>query len=460
MDRLSVVQSHLSRETPPPPPPRPRAVIVTGCRTPFVKAYGDLLDVDALGLGVAAVGGLLRAAKLDPRHVDHIVWGNVIQQSNAPNLAKEIALDLALPSAVTGHSVSMACASGLCAVLSAVQMIESGMAETVVAGGSDSMSCAQLPFDRHVTQALALYGQNRLSTFQFFQKAGWPWSWMPTPPSIAERTTQKTMGLHCDEMAEALGATRREQDDYAMASHRKAAAAAPSQIFEGEVVPVGKVQKDNLLRGTQDPSKVYALRPVFRDASQGGTVTAANATPLTDGGAAVLVMSEDKAKALGYPADIGVRACAYTGIQATPTLLLAPALGIHLCLQRAGGLSLADIDYFEFHEAFAGQVVATLKCLASEELSAKYLGPGRSALGVIPHEKVNIYGGSLAYGHPFAATGGRIVTNAARVLRTKKARYVLVFYYTPLSRPCVCPCISVVLFFSASPCTTSSRLQN
>jgi acetyl-CoA acyltransferase len=426
MDRVAVLQSHLPSEvmTLCSAPQGRRAVIVAGCRTPFIRAYTDLLEVDALGLGTAAVAGLLKATKLKGEDLDHIVWGNVIAQSSAPNLAKEIAIDLKLPHSVTGHTVSMACASGLNAILSAAQMIEGGTAGVVVAGGSDSMSCGQLPLDRHVTQSLALYGQGKLSLYQFISKAGMPWSWMPTKPSIAERSTGKTMGEHADIMCELLGATRKEQDDLAMASHKNASAAVAAGLLAGEVVPVGKVTKDNLIRGKQDPAKVYALPPVFRPAAKGGTVTAANASPVTDGGSAVLVMSYERAKALGYPTDIVIRCSAYTGIAPTPNLLLAPAIGIHIALQR-GGLKLSDIDYFEIHEAFAGQVVATLKCLASAELSKKYLD-GREALGQIPLNRVNIYGGSVAFGHPFAATGARIVTNAARILRTKKCRYVLI----------------------------------
>eukprot|EP00760_Papus_ankaliazontas_P026524 PhM_4_TR3045/c4_g4_i1/m.45514/K00632/fadA, fadI; acetyl-CoA acyltransferase len=414
MDRVNVVRSHLKQE---------RAVIVDGARTPFVRGYAELLDVDALGLGVAAVRGLLAKTKLSPAEVNHVIWGNVVAMSAAPNLGKEIAIDVGLPPAVTGHSVSMACASGIVAVLSAAQMIEGGLAGVIVAGGSDSMSCGQLPLDRHVTQSLALYGQGKLTLTAFLKKAGMPWSWMPTTPSISERTTGKTMGQHCDEMCATLGATRAEQDIFAMKSHAKASTAVAAGVNRGEVFPVGKATKDTLIRSKQDPKKLASLKPAFRPLEKGGTVTAANATPVTDGGSAVLVMSESKAKALGYPTDVSIRASAYAGITPTPNLLLAPAHGIHMCLERAG-LCLADIDYFEIHEAFAGQVVSTVKCLASQELSKKWLD--RDALGVIPEDKINIYGGSLAYGHPFAATGGRMITNAARILRNKKCRYVLV----------------------------------
>lgn len=221
-----------------------------------------------------------------------------------------------------------------------------------------------------------------------------------------------------------------------MRSHANAAAAAKGGLFKEEVISVTPLSsplltsvkpigKDTMIREKQDPKKMAELQPVFRKAADGGTVTAATASPLTDGAACCLLMTQEKATALGFKADVALRSWAASGIQPEPNLLLAPALAIPVALARAN-LRLADIDFFEIHEAFAGQVLATMKVLASKELSAKYLSLPE-AVGQIPPEKLNVYGGSVSIGHPFGATGARLTTNAVRILRQHpNAKYVLV----------------------------------
>eukprot|EP01012_Entosiphon_sulcatum_P050840 TRINITY_DN6978_c0_g1_i1.p1 TRINITY_DN6978_c0_g1~~TRINITY_DN6978_c0_g1_i1.p1 ORF type:complete len:469 (-),score=89.90 TRINITY_DN6978_c0_g1_i1:83-1384(-) len=409
------------------------AVLVAGTRTPFVKAFGDLLKVDAVGLGVASVQGLLAKTNLDPKHVDDLIWGNVVLCTSAPNIAREVVIDLNLPRQIVAHSVSMACASGLKAVLEADTLIRSGHSDCIIAGGSDSMSNAEVPLPRNVTYGLAkgfVYakGKNPIANVQtFFKYAGVnPLGWGPTPPSIAERSTGKTMGYHADLMAEINKISREDQDAYAVNSHAKALAARAKGYLKEEVVQVsaGKdkfVSEDNLLR-EQDPAKLKTLKPVFR--KDKGTITAASSSALTDGGSSVLVMSEERAQKLGYPTDIRVKSWAFSAIDPYPQLLLAPALAIPRALEKAG-LTLADIDIFEIHEAFAGQVLATTKVLACPDFARTFLNRDK-AVGVVDPAKLNVNGGSLALGHPFAATGGRVVTAAMNELRRSQKRYALV----------------------------------
>ena len=412
-----------------------RAVIVAGARPPFTRAFSELLNMDTIDLASAAVQGLLDKTKVDRSAIDYVAWGGVILRNGAPNTAREVVIDLKLPPSISAHTETMACASGLKAVISAVTMIETGNANVVIAGGSDSTSTTEIPLARDVAQSLALYSFGKIGAFKLFQTAGLPCSWMPTRPGVTERSTGKTMGYHADVMCRNAKVTRDEQDAFAIASHKKSAEAVAKGLFADEIIPVKTkasplapsvtVSKDTMIRGKQDPDKVKSLKPAFRKESEGGTITAATASPLTDGAAAVLIMSARQAKSLGYPADVGLRSWSASGINPEPNLLLAPALAIPVALSRAG-LSVSDIDFFEIHEAFAGQVLATINILASEELCKKHLGLP-AAVGRIDLNKVNIYGGSVSIGHPFGATGARIVTNSARILRRNpKAKFVLI----------------------------------
>lgn len=416
-----------------------RAVIVTGARTPFAKSFGELTKVDTIGLSTAAVGGLLAKTKLDPNVIDHIVWGNVVMQTNAPNCAREIVIDLNLPKHIAAHSTSMACASGLNAITQAVTLIESGHADCVVAGGSDSVSNGELPIPRRLAYGLAqfIYGKKKgiAALPNFFAEAGYnPLKWLPQPPAIAERSTGKTMGWHGDVIGELYGVPRSEQEAFAIRSHRNAVAARDKGYFADEVVPVEILKKkkpvpfltDNIIRSDFDvmQEKFGKLKPAFRKPD--GTITAATSSALTDGASAVLVMSEAKAKALGYPTDVSVKSWHFSAIDPYPQLLLAPVLGWPMVLKKAK-LTPKDIDLFEIHEAFAAQVLATIRCLQSAEFAKKHLHSSTPVLEEpLDMNKVNVNGGSLAIGHPFAATGGRIVTSLANELRRSGKQHGLI----------------------------------
>lgn len=410
-----------------------RAVIVTGVRTPFVKSFGELMTVDAIGLGVSAVSGLLEKTKLNPEEIDEIIWGNVVLNTKAPNVAREIIIDLNLPKKITGVTVSRACLSGLEAILQAVRLIEHGHANVVIAGGSDSTSNGEISLPRHVGHALGQYQYGKdQGTFKGIKKllkdSGNPKTWMPVAPAIAERSTGFTMGYHADMMAEINNISREAQDQLAMASHLNAARARKNGYLKEEIVPVkvpesGKVvSEDNLIREEQDAKKMAKLKPAFR--KQGlGTVTAASSSALTDGGSCVLVMSESKARQLGFPIDVVVKSYAMTGCDPFPQLLLAPAMAIPKALDEAE-MKLQDVDVVEVHEAFSAQVLSTLAVLENEEFCQKRLG--RPNLGKVDPEKLNPNGGSIALGHPFSATGGRCVMSAMNELRRSKKKTALI----------------------------------
>lgn len=393
-----------------------RAVIVAGCRTPFVKAFGDFMKMDTIDLGDAAVTGLLKRTELPRNEIDSIVWGGVILPSVAPNVGREIALDLKLPASVEAMTCTRACATGMQAVTLAVAAIERGEADVVIAGGSDSTSNAPINMPQKLVHALAplAFGKADPKDVLAIASQLTPINEiLPRRPKIAERTTGQVMGESAEDMAERNGVGRREQDEFAVRSHHRAAEAIASGRFDDEVVPVqtpeGKwVHTDGIVRGDTSVDKIANLRPVFK---KDGTLTAANSTPLTDGAASVLVMSEEKAKALGYTPLAAFRSWSYVGVDPADQLLMAPAIAMPQALEKAG-MELADADLVDLHEAFAAQVLAVLKMLASDGFAEARLGRTK-APGEVDDSKLNVHGGSVAIGHPFAATGARMVTTMA-----------------------------------------------
>lgn len=393
------------------------------------------MKVDTIALSSSAVQGLLAKTKLDPHHVNHLIWGNVVVQTNAPNCAREIVIDLALPKHITAHSTSMACASGLNAITQATTLIESGHADVVIAGGSDSVSNGELPIPRRLAYGLAqfVYGKQKgvAAIPNFFKEAGYnPLKWLPTPPAIAERSTGKTMGWHGDMIAEMTNISRADQEQLAITSHRNAMKARKAGYLDEEIFPLEidlgrkgkkKVSRDNIINEKWEAmaEKLPKLKPAFRKPS--GTITAATSSALTDGASAVLVMSEEKARELGYPTDISLASWQFSAIDPYPSLLLAPCLAWPVVLQKAG-LKLSDIDCFEVHEAFAAQVLATLKCLSDKAFCERYLATDKPLINgeaemAMVRERLNVNGSSISIGHPFAATGGRLVTSSMNELR-------------------------------------------
>ena len=398
-----------------------RAVIVGGVRTPFVKAFGQLIKVDTIGLGVAAVNALLERTGISRKELEGIVWGGVILPGGAPNVGREIALDLRLPPSVEAMTVTRACASGLSAITTAAAAIERGDADVMIAGGSDSTSNAELKLPQKVVHALAPLAFGKATPADYLGALGklWPINEiLPTRPKIAERTTGEVMGEAADKMARRNEVSRAAQDEFAYKSHARAAAAIASGRFASEVAPIttpeGVVHNDNLVRADTSVEKLAKLRPVFAPEQSGGTVTAGNSSPLTDGASAVLLMTEEKAKALGLTALAALRSWAYVGVDPADQLLLGPALAMPKALDRAG-LKLADIDFVDLHEAFAAQCLSVLKVMASKAFAESRLGRSE-AVGEVDPARLNVHGGSIALGHPFGATGARIVTTMANEL--------------------------------------------
>jgi acetyl-CoA acyltransferase len=400
-----------------------RAVVVGGVRTPFVKAFGEFLTMDTIALAGAATRALLERTELPHAELDAIVWGGVILPGMAPNIAREVALDLKLPSSVEGRTVTRACASGLQAVTDAVATIERGENDVVIAGGSDSTSNAEVKLPQKVVHAMAPVAFGKASTMQDYlgvlAQLMPLHEILPKMPKIAERTTGEVMGESAERMAKRNEISREAQDDLAFRSHQRAAAAIESGRFDREVAPVKTpegnwVHRDNIVRGDTSLERLAKLRPAF---AKNGTVTAGNASPLTDGAAAVLLMSEEKAKALGLKPLAAFRSWSYVGVDPSDQLLIGPALAVPEALQRAG-MELADVDLVDFHEAFAAQVLSVCKALGSPAFARERLGRD-NAVGEVDPARLNVHGGSIAIGHPFGATGARMVTTMANEMHER-----------------------------------------
>lgn len=405
-----------------------RAVVIAGKRTPFTKAFGAMRTLDTIALGVQAVSALLEEMALNRRELDAIVWGGVILPPSSPNVGREIVLDLKLP-AVEGLTVSRACASGLQAITSAASAIERGEADVVIAGGSDSTSNAAITLPNAFIQRLGplVMGKKAkpLELLSVLSQLNPITDILPRMPRVAERTTGETMGQSCEKMAERNEISRLAQDEFAVRSHHRAAAAVESGRFAKELCKVTTrngelIVSDGIIRGDTSVEKLSRLRPAF---GRNGTITAGNASPLTDGAAAVLLMNEDKARSLGYQPLAALRGTTYVGVDPLDQLLIGPAIAMPRALDRAG-LSLHDMDYVDLHEAFAAQCLSVLKALGSTAFAKERLGR-EQAVGELDPDKLNVHGGSLAIGHPFAATGARMVTTLSNELVANDKTFAL-----------------------------------
>jgi acetyl-CoA acyltransferase len=405
-----------------------RAVVVAGVRTPFVKAFGAYTKMDTIALGEAAVGALLDRTGVPKREIESIIWGGVILPGMAPNVGREIVLDLKLPPETEAMTVTRACATGLQAVVLAAASIERGEADVVIAGGSDSTSNAEIKLPQKVVHALAPVAFGKATPADLFSVLGELTPLrdvLPRMPKIAERTTGQVMGEAAEDMARRNGVTREEQDEFAVRSHHRAAAAIASGRFAREVASIetneGKwVHTDGLVRKDTSVEALAKLKPVF---ASDGTLTAGNSSPLTDGAAAVLVMSEEKAKALGLKPLAAFRSWSFVGVDPADQLLMGPALAMPKALDRAG-VKLADVGLVDIHEAFAAQVLAVLRMLASSAFAEARLNR-TTAVGEIDPAKLNVHGGSVSIGHPFAATGARMVTTMAHELHERDQELAL-----------------------------------
>jgi acetyl-CoA acyltransferase len=403
---------------------------MAGCRTPFAKAGGEYRDLTAVDLAKACVRELIERSEVDPQAVDTVVMGQVIPSVQAPNLGREVVLRTGLPAEVPGHTLNRACASANEAIATVASAIGDGYAEIGIAGGAESLSDAPILHSRGMTQALMQASRARSlgARIKPFLRLR-PGDLKPVTPAIAEPTTGLTMGESAEKMAKENGITRQEQDLIAYRSHMRAAAAIDDGRLYAELCPVPippryeqVVVSDRLVRHDTSLEALAALSPVFD--RRYGTVTAGNSSPLTDGAAAVLLMSEERAWAGGHQPLAYIRSWAVAAVDPGGQLLMGPALAIPMALDRAG-LALADMDLIEMHEAFASQVASNIQALESDEWAREKLGRP-SALGRVDLEKVNVCGGSIALGHPFGATGARLTTTLARELARRGGRYGLI----------------------------------
>ena len=402
-------------------PVKQRAVIVAGVRTPFVRAFGSLMTLNTIALGTAATRVLLEKLGSAGTQIDGILWGGAILPSATPNVGREIVLDSGIAPTVEATTLSRACTSGFIAATEAAAMIERGEADIMIAGGSDSTSNAEVkmpPSFVHKTAPVVMNAKSGVKDyFRLLFNLSVRKDLLPQRPSIRERTTKELMGEAAERMARFWGITREEQDAFAVQSHHRAAAAMASGRLAQEILtvalPDGKaVSTDDIVRPDTSIEKMARLRPAF---AKEGTLTAGNSSALTDGAAALLLMSEEKARALGFEPLATFRSWAYNAVDPADQLLIGPAISMPLALERAG-MSLKDIDLVDIHEAFAAQVLCVLRALANDVFAKERLGRD-SAAGELDHERINIHGGSVALGHPFGATGIRMLLTMANELK-------------------------------------------
>jgi acetyl-CoA acyltransferase len=405
-----------------------RVAIVAGVRTPFAKAGTAFKSISAIDLGKLCVAELLQRTNLDGKEVQALVFGTVVPSVLAPNIAREVSLLPLLPKGVNSYSVSRACASANQAITDAADQIALGQLDVAIAGGSESLSNIPILHAQGFADALVLASKAkslpaRLRALSRIR----PKDLVPVTPAIAEPSTGETMGESAEKMAKLNAIAREEQDHFALRSHRLAAAGTADGRLTAEIMPVyvpprfeSVLTSDNGIREDTSYEQLAALKPVFD--RKYGSVTAGNSSPLTDGGACVLLMNEAKAKSLGYTPLGIIKSYAYAALDPGEQLLQAPVLAAPVALKRAG-LSLKDIDLVEMHEAFAAQVLSNLKGFESKWWAER--AGFSQPVGEVDRAKLNVMGGSIAIGHPFGATGARITTTLLNELGRRNGQFGL-----------------------------------
>jgi acetyl-CoA acyltransferase len=407
-----------------------RVAIVGGLRTPFVKSGTDYAGLTTLDLAAPLVAELIEREGLDPGEIDQVVFGQVVPSVTAPNIAREVALRVGLPCSVDAFSVVRACATSTQSLVTAAQAIVTGDADVVIAGGADSLSRPPITYRDNVIDALVKANNARgtMAKLKAFKGLSLK-DILPAPPALTELSTGLTMGQSAEKMAKENGIAREDQDAFALRSHQRAAEAWGAGIYDDEVMRFRKgpgydevISKDGLVRESSSLERLGRLRPVFD--RRHGTVTAGNSSPLTDGAAALVVMEEATAKRLGFEPKAFVKSWAFAGLDPAWQLLMGPAFASPVALDRAG-LTLDQVDLVDMHEAFAAQMLSNLQAFKSKEWAEKHLGRDKP-LGEVPDEKLNIHGGSISLGHPFAATGARQALTMANELKRRGGGTALV----------------------------------
>jgi acetyl-CoA acyltransferase len=406
-----------------------RVAVVAGLRTPFLRSGTEFKDLSAVDLGALLVNELVSRSGIPVKEFDGLVFGQVIPAPLSSLIGREVVLRTELPRTLPAHTTSRACATSIQAATEAADQIGLGHADTMIAGGAESLSDAPIFASRPLAQALVALSRAKslpdkakiLGSLKLKDIT-------PVPPALKEPTTGLTMGESAQKMAFENGISRPVQDEFAWQSHLKAAEAWRSGRFAGEVmaVPVPpRFQKvageDNNVRADTTLDALAQLKPVFD--KRYGTITAGNSSPLTDGAAAVILMSEEKARSLGVKPLGFIRAYAYAATDPGEQLLQGPAYAAPVALDRAR-LALKDMDLVEMHEAFAAQVLSNLQAFASRKFAEERLGRAEP-LGEVDPARLNVNGGSIPLGHPFGATGARMITQALRELGRRKGAHAL-----------------------------------
>ncbi|AOE49320.1 acetyl-CoA C-acyltransferase FadI [Kangiella sediminilitoris] len=400
-----------------------RVAIVSGLRTPFAKQATHFRGINAIELGKMVVNELIEKTDLDPKLIERVVFGQVVILPEAPNIAREIVLGTPMDVHTDAYSVSRACATSFQSVASLAESIMVGDVSVGIAGGADSSSVVPIGVSKKLNLALIdlqkakTLGQKLsiLKTLRFKDL-------LPVPPAIKEYSTGLTMGQNAEQMARDRGITRQEQDELAHRSHTLAAQAWEEGKLDDEVMtayaePYTKepLHRDNIVRFDSSIEGYAKLRPAFD--KKFGTLTAANSTPLSDGAAALVLMKESQAKALGYEPLGYIKSYAFAAIEADHDMLMGPSYATPKALKKAK-LKLSDLDLIDMHEAFAAQTISNIQAFGSTKFAKENLGQ-RTKIGEIDMDKFNVLGGSLAYGHPFAATGARMITQTLRELKRR-----------------------------------------
>jgi acetyl-CoA acyltransferase len=411
------------------PPPGRRAAVVAGLRTPFVKAGTEFRSLSAVDLGALVVNELVVRSGIPREEFDSVVFGQVIPSPTVTLIGREIVLRTQLPRSVQAHTVARACATSIQTTTDAADQIRLGHSDCAISGGAESVSDAPIFASRPLAQGLVELSRARTvgEKARIFARLR-PKDFAPVPTALKEPTTGLTMGESAELMAQKNGISREAQDELAYRSHARAGEAWETGRFDAEVmhVPVPPryertAARDNIVRKDTTVEALAQLRPVFD--RRYGTITAGNASPLTDGAAALVLMSEEKARALGITPLGFVRSYAYAALDPRDQLLQGPAYAAPVALDRAR-LGLADMDLVDMHEAFAAQVLSNLQAFASRSFAEKELGRAEP-LGEIDPARLNMNGGSIALGHPFAATGARMILQTLRELGRRKGQYAL-----------------------------------
>jgi acetyl-CoA C-acetyltransferase len=404
-----------------------KVAIVGSARIPFTRAYTGYADEGNLTMLGAALGGLVEKYNLRGEAIGEVMAGAVLSHSRDFNLTREAALDAGLSPRTPGTNIQIACGTSLQAALILGAKIATGEIDSGIAAGTDTVSDAPIVFGDKFQHRLSALSRAKTAGEKAVAFKGFNLGELtPVAPSTQEQRTGLSMGQHCELMARHWGITRQEQDELALKSHLNAARAYDEGFHDDLIVPFAGVLRDNNVRADASLEKMATMKPAFDKDTGKGTLTAANSTPLTDGAAAVLLASEEWAKARNLPilAYLTLGQVAANDFAHGEGLLMAPTIAVSEMLRRSN-LTLADIDLFEFHEAFAAQVLCTLKAWRDPEYNRTVLGRD-TPLGEIDPARINTKGSSLAYGHPFAATGARILGLTAKLLQTEQKQRALI----------------------------------